>query len=189
MQSFDLPEMMEAVNDVVRYYAQMWSEFTQPAIAAAGSEPEENASSVNEVLYSLMNAQDRLAELSKLVGSLRFAVEGNDRQTGAELEDEIKVLGRFLPEHYYVPSLLQAVMDSAARAPNWPSFTWTGVTSSLTAMKPQQMHWQRRSKSWRPPRSHLRRPVTRRAEPPRLAPLQDVASSPARRRTGCIYPT
>ena len=115
MQSFDLPEMMEAVTDVVRYYAERWSEFSQTAIAAAVSEPEEDGSGVNEVLYSLMNQQDRLAELSKLVGRLRFAVEGNDGQTRAELEDEIKVLGRFLPEHYYVPSLLQAVMDSAAK--------------------------------------------------------------------------
>ena len=114
MYSFDLPEMMEAVGDVVRDYSQMWSDYVKPAIAAY-SENEDDSSSVSEVLYSLMSKMDKLAELSKLVGKLRFSVEGNDYQTGAEIEGEIKVLSRHLPEHYYIPSLLQAVMDSSAR--------------------------------------------------------------------------
>jgi hypothetical protein len=62
-----------------------------------------------------MSGRDRLTDLSKLVGKLRFAVEGNDHQTGSEMEEEIQVLGRYLPENYYIPRLLQAVMDSSAR--------------------------------------------------------------------------
>ena len=62
-----------------------------------------------------MSERDRLAELSKLVGKLRFAIEGNDRQNSAEIEDEIKVLSRYMQEQFYIPSLLQAVMDSSVR--------------------------------------------------------------------------
>ena len=117
MLSFELPEMMEAVGDVVRYYSQAWADNFKPAINAtrAYEETEGNSPGVNEVLYSLMSQQDRLADLSKLVGRLRFAVEGNDHETGTEMEEEIKLLGRFLPEHYNIPSLLHAVMDSSAR--------------------------------------------------------------------------
>ena len=113
MYTFDLPEMMQAVSDVVRDYSSAWSNFAKPAIAA-DRDAEEGLSGVNEVLYSMMSELDKLAELSKLIGKLRFAVEGNDHQSGTETEEEIKLLGRFLQEHFYIPSLLQAVMDSSA---------------------------------------------------------------------------
>ena len=114
MYSFDLPAMMQAASDAVQYYAELWSDRMKPTTALEAS-TEDDHSSVNEVLYSLMNQPDRLAELSKLVSSLRFAVEGNDTHTGAEMEEEIKLLGRHLPEHYYIASLLLAVRDSSAR--------------------------------------------------------------------------
>ena len=114
VDSFDLPEMMEAMNEVVRYYSQTWADYTKTAVGADNVEEEEGLSRVDEVLYSLMNGQDRLAELSKLVGKLRFAVEGNDHQTEAEIEEEIKLLSRFMPEHFDISSLLQAIMDSSA---------------------------------------------------------------------------
>ncbi len=114
MRSFDLPEMMQAVSDVVQHYSQRWSDYIKSTVVIEG-EKEEASPGVNEVLYSLMSGRDRLTDLSKLVGKLRFAVEGNDHQTGSEMEEEIQVLGRYLPENYYIPRLLQAVMDSSAR--------------------------------------------------------------------------
>ncbi len=118
MYRFDLPEMMEAVGEAVRYYSQIWADYTKLATAAsksAGVEAEEGSAGVSEVLYSLMNDRDRLIELAKLVGKLRFAVESKDYQMGEETENEIKLLSRYLPERYYIPSLLQAVMDSSVR--------------------------------------------------------------------------
>ena len=116
MNSFDLPEMMEAVGELVRQYAQLWTDRPGALVPTAGTaESEEGQVGVNEVLYSLMNERDRLADLAKLVGRLRFAVEGNDRQTGGEVEEEINILGKFLPESYWVPALLQAVMDSSSK--------------------------------------------------------------------------
>ena len=115
MSSFDLPQMMEAVSDVVRYYSQAWDEHTKPAIAVAESGGQDDSPGVSEVLYSLMSGPDRLADLSKLVGRLRFAVEGNDHQARAEMQEDIEVLSRYLPERYNIPSLLQAVMEPSAR--------------------------------------------------------------------------
>ena len=115
MFSYDMPEMMQAAGEVVKYYAQLWSDRVRPVIADAVQENEADASTVNEVLYSMMNERDRLAELSGLVGKLRFAIEGNDHRTGAEVEEQTRVLGRYLPDNYYIPSLLQAVMDSSSK--------------------------------------------------------------------------
>ena len=114
MFSFDLPEMMQAVSDVVRDYAQMWADFSKLPTATEG-QIEGDAPGVKEVVFSLMSERDRLADLSKLVGRLRFAVEGNDRQTGSEIEEEIEILSRYLPENYYISSLLKAVTDSSAK--------------------------------------------------------------------------
>ena len=114
MFSFDMPEMMQAMGEVVKSYAESWSEHMQPAISAP-IEADESASTVNEVLYSLMSEKDRLAELSKLVGKLRFAMEGKDDSMGAEAKQETLVLSKYLPDHYYIPSLIQAVMDVSSR--------------------------------------------------------------------------
>jgi hypothetical protein len=67
--------------------------------------------SVNEVLFELMSDRDRLGELSKLTGRLRFAVEGSDGREVREAEDEVRVLSRYMPERYQIDSLLRAAKD------------------------------------------------------------------------------
>ena len=113
VNSADAPELMQAVGELVQYYAKSWSDRAGQTAAIEGAGQE--SSSVNEVLYSLMSQGDRLAELSKLVGKLRFAVEGVDHTTTAETEEDIRILGRYLPENYNIPDLLRAVMDASAR--------------------------------------------------------------------------
>jgi hypothetical protein len=66
---------------------------------------------VNEVLFELMGERDRLAELAKLTGQLRFAVEGNDTRGVQEAEDEIGLLARYLPENYQLDALLKSAKD------------------------------------------------------------------------------
>ena len=75
----DIPTMMMYVNEAVQRYAGKYSEL----VASRWSEEpalDEGASGlgVNEVLYELMSDADKLSELTKLVGKLRFAVEGGE---------------------------------------------------------------------------------------------------------------
>ena len=117
--SSDIADMMQTVTELVSKYAQVWADSPKPAPLpdsgnAAHPEHVEGAG-VNEVLYSLMNERDRLAELSKMVGRLRFAVEGNDTNTLDEMSDEVRLLSRYLPDTYRIPSLLQALMDSSTQ--------------------------------------------------------------------------
>ncbi len=115
----DLPEMMQVAGDAVQEYARLWKE-SQPA-AARGAIPEpaddtsDTSLGVNEVLYGLMNDGDRLQELSKLVGQLRFALDGNDRALSEETCDEIAAVGRHMPTNYQVPDLLRAMMQPESK--------------------------------------------------------------------------
>ncbi len=70
---------------------------------------------INEVLYGLMSENDRLAELTKLIGRLRYAVDGSEDGLIRETEDEIDLLVRHLPGDMQVPKMVAAVKTADAR--------------------------------------------------------------------------
>ena len=126
MFSFDLPRMMEAVTEAVQAYSQLYVESMggvgavevgSPVEleASEGESAEDRSYDVNEVLFSLMSERDKLGELSRLLGKLRFAVEGNDSQGADEVGEEINTLARHLPDEFQVPSLLAVAQDTSQR--------------------------------------------------------------------------
>ena len=132
MFSFDLPRMMEAVTEAVQEYSRICGQFLetakagdQPAEPAGGTAPavelprgleeEDTSFQVNEVLFSLMSENDKLTELSRLLGKLRFAQEGRDSGMVTEATTEISSLGRYLPEEFRLPGLLAAAQDDSRR--------------------------------------------------------------------------
>ncbi len=52
-----------------------------------------------------MGDRDRLGELSKLMGKLRFAADGSDVRLIGETQEEILTLSKFFPEHYRIARL------------------------------------------------------------------------------------
>ncbi len=77
--------------------------------------PQDAELGVKEVIYSLMGEKDRLSELSKLTGKLRYAVEGNDRAFADETVQEMEILARFLPEKYRLKDLIRVAQISGER--------------------------------------------------------------------------
>ncbi len=134
MFSYDLPRMMESVTEAVQKYAEMCpSDSTTSAQAEPESLPEsipgtliegqpaqvetdDLSYGVNEVLFSFMSESDKLGELSRLLGRLRFAIEGSDRETVDEVGEEIVVLARHLPEEFQVANLLAVAKDTSERS-------------------------------------------------------------------------
>ena len=146
MFSFDLARMMEMATEAVQVYSGLCSESlamnSTPAEGAAAAigeelretlgtpqaqeseheiEPEPETESdeslnVNEVLFSFMSENDKLGELSKLLGRLRFAVDGSDRDSAEEVSSEITVLSRHLPENFRVNDLLEAAKDNSDKS-------------------------------------------------------------------------
>ena len=131
MFSYDLPRMMESVTEAVSSYGELYSASGKSATVAGeaavvegeslpvAEEPEEEADgslSVNEVLFSFMSESDKLSELSRLLGRLRFAVEGADSAAAAEVGDEIRALARHLPEEFQLANLLAVSQDTSERS-------------------------------------------------------------------------
>ncbi|PCJ72954.1 MAG: hypothetical protein COA56_15105 [Dehalococcoidia bacterium] len=63
-----------------------------------------------------MSESDKLGELSRLLGRLRFAVDGADHPEADEVGAEIKVLARHLPENFKVTDLLNVAKDNSERS-------------------------------------------------------------------------
>ena len=101
--------LIQLVNDLQQEYSRLWEQSLETVAL-----PE--ASTVNELIYELMGEQDKLSELAKLVGKLRFASEGSDTSLMKETEDEISTLAKYLPEHYWIPKLVETTEMPAASA-------------------------------------------------------------------------
>ena len=128
MFSYDLPRMMEAVTAAVQAYAQLWADSTSQGVAAPGldtaeeatpipeAEDDDSSYQVNDVLFSLMSESDKLAELSRFMGKLRFAVEGNDQETAEEACQEITTLAKHLPGEFQLSNLLSVAKDTSPKS-------------------------------------------------------------------------
>ena len=141
MFSFDLARMMETATEAVQVYSSLCSDAlamtgtqVEGAAEALGEELGQTLSSpapepvpepepepddsynVNEVLYSFMSEPDKLSELSRLLGRLRFAVDGEDKAAADEVGEEINTLARHLPEEFKVGDLLDAARDNSDKS-------------------------------------------------------------------------
>lgn len=140
MFSYDLARMMESVASAVKSYSDAWAQ-TAPTPAAApaddlalvgagagpgaglpgipGADPrsdpgesESDGMGVNEVLWSFMSEADRLGELGRLLGRLRFAQEGADADAITDITAEMTALGRQFPPEFNIASLIAAASDT-----------------------------------------------------------------------------
>ena len=145
MFSYELPRMMESVAEAVQEYADAWKEADDdPGLALAGGIPADDIAirpggagsppagdraaadadtdagpdrlGVNEVLWSFMSEGDRLGEMGRLLGRLRFAQEGADHAAIADITAEMTALGRHLPDEYQISALVDAARDTAPAA-------------------------------------------------------------------------
>ena len=124
MFSFDLPRMMESITEAVSAYSELCNKRFGQEVTSSGegqqqlneaASEEDRSFDVNEVIFSLMSEADKLAELAKLLGSLRFAVEGGDSGTVVAVSEEINTLARHLPEEFRLPTLLAVAKDTSSK--------------------------------------------------------------------------
>ena len=116
LNSADIEQLMQQVSDLVQEYGSLWQDYANSStFSLAEIDNEDSTLAVNEVMYSLMNERDRLSELSKMVGRLRFALSGEDNNTRREVEEEIRILGTHLPEHFQVERILEVGRDLSSK--------------------------------------------------------------------------
>ncbi len=134
MFSYDLARMMESVASAVQEYSDAWNEAAgstaatasipaddaaiplgapgQPSTASDPDDGDTQGLGVNEVLWSFMSEGDRLAEMGRLLGRLRFAQEGNDATAIADITAEMTALGRHLPDEFGIDTLVATAADT-----------------------------------------------------------------------------
>lgn len=105
----DVMRLMTVVGEVAQRYAALYDEYVRRAPVDEPPEPELEEATVSDVLYDLMSDQQRLAELAKLAGQLRYAVDGGDERQVDEICAEIKRLARHLPSSYEIEAFVEAV--------------------------------------------------------------------------------
>lgn len=103
----------EAAQDYAAHYKQHMD--SQPQAAEARGEGSVGGGDVQRVLYELLSERDRLAELSKLVGTLRFALERGDAGLAHEAESSMRTLEELLPSRYWVARVRAAAQDLSER--------------------------------------------------------------------------
>ena len=104
----DVPSAMMAVNDAVREYNERYTAARDAAVVDGPSvEPELPGLAINEVLYGLMSDGDKLSELTRLVGKLRYVAEGNEEALIVEAEHDIMAMAQHLPENHRVARLVE----------------------------------------------------------------------------------
>ena len=111
----DAASAMMAVSEAVQRYADMYYEVVMTSQPTDAADVEDAVGfGVNEVLYGLMSDGDKLSELTKLVGKLKFAAEGGEGALIEEAEAEIKLLAKHLPEDHQILRLVQAAKDGSS---------------------------------------------------------------------------
>ncbi len=113
----DVGHMLGLVNDVITWYVDLYTEKAEGKVPAPVEVSDGGDElSVNDVLYGLMSDQDKLSELTRLVGRLRDAVGSGDEALSSETHTEIVTLGRHLPENHQVGRLADAAASGGEMA-------------------------------------------------------------------------
>jgi len=108
INSGDLPRAMALVGEIAQSYASAYDSYLHASTVEATPEDAETDTTVSDVIYGLMSEQQKLAELAKLAGQLRYAVDGGDRRQVEETVAEVRRLERHVPASYDLTAFLDA---------------------------------------------------------------------------------
>lgn len=107
----DVQRGLMATGEVGQQYVGLYTNYLKSLRAAPVEEEEQptlGALGVDEALYSLMSEKQRLGELAKLTGKLRYAVDGGDTRLIDETVRDMQALARYVAEKYRVGDLIAA---------------------------------------------------------------------------------
>jgi hypothetical protein len=108
----DLQRLLTIMNEVASEYGRLYE--GRPPVEAGAPEPASSDTSsvdVDELFMSLMSDSEKVGRLAKMAGTVRYALEGNDRALLEETVAEMTRVGRRLPDGYQVTALIAATRD------------------------------------------------------------------------------
>jgi hypothetical protein len=105
-------EASQAYGQLYATYSQTWPTVVAAAEATAGPAEELD---VDDVLAEVMSDRDRLEELAKDIGRLRYAIEGSDKFLMKQTERSMRRLASTLAEKYRAEQLIDAAKRTDER--------------------------------------------------------------------------
>lgn len=107
----NLQSLILFVAEAAQRYGSAYSDW---ASRLPEPEPEREALpevDVDELLLSVLSDSEKVSRMARLVGSLRYALEGSDRRGQVEATAEMQRLGRLLDAKYRVDELIAAAQQ------------------------------------------------------------------------------
>ena len=111
----DTGALMMIVQETVQLYRDLYGKLLgdiskeELTHVPMSQEAIQSGLGVNDVLYSLMSEADKLNELTKLIGRLRFAMDGGEESLVKDAEVDITLLSKHLPDDYKTARLTEVV--------------------------------------------------------------------------------
>jgi len=108
--AWDVASLMARVAELGDAYATAYRD-----AFAREPEPEPTPSdsgAASALLYSVLPEAERLEELSRQVGRLRYAVDGRDNVLAESTRVEMRAIAAYLPEKYRADELIEAASRS-----------------------------------------------------------------------------
>ena len=109
----DVAMAIQETNEAVQAYARSYQDHigVQPETVAGLAEEPSPGADVQRVVYELLSERDRLGEISRLVGTVRFAIDRKDEELARESDASLEALQSLLPDQYWVERVRAAAHD------------------------------------------------------------------------------
>ena len=108
--------LITVTSEASQLYFHLYQDYARgfPEAPVAPAEAALEAPSTEEVTYALMSERERLGELARLAGMLRYSLDGNDRRQTEDLVARMRLLGKHLPAKYWPDQVIDAASTAGA---------------------------------------------------------------------------
>jgi hypothetical protein len=112
-------QRMAYAAEAAQAYAELFGAYSAdwPAVPAPAEPTPLDDLDVEDVMAEVLPERDRLAEMARLVGQARYAIEGHDTHLLADVRRSLERLARSLPEKYRADQLVAAALRTDAVGP------------------------------------------------------------------------
>lgn len=108
----DLTGLMAFVAEIGDAYARAYEAAAARSERAASEPVSSGTLDGVALLYSVLSERERLEEIARRLGTLRYAEEGGDRAQAEATRAEIRAIGEYLPERYRLEELIEAASSA-----------------------------------------------------------------------------
>ena len=106
----DAERLIYTTQELAQAYAKLYQEATDHWASAPVEEPDGE-----DARLLLMSELDRLRELARLTGQLRYALEGEDQQLAEQTLGQVTRVVQLLPEKYHLADFTSLVQEPGDR--------------------------------------------------------------------------